>query len=357
VRAFPLLALLPALASCDRPLVQVVPVERGTVETTVTSIEAGLVRSRHDSSLSPPVSGRIVEVLRREGERVKTGEALIRLENDLERIAVEEARVELERLKGLPPGAAARELVDRARFALERAQVHYERTFVRAPFDGLLVELNASLGEMSYGTLPLNMVLGGPAGAGAPEKALARVVDDSALYVEAEVDEADAGRLKPGQAARVSLEALEGQVLPGRLARVAPAVTTAEGRSRTVTVEIELVAPSPASSDGAWPSGLLVGMSADIEVIVERVEGVLHVPTLTVLEGEGGASVFVVEEGKLRRRFIQTGASNWDRTEVRGGLHEGERAVIPIDRRELVEGREVRTELRPREGREARSGR
>ncbi|MGH9362663.1 MAG: efflux RND transporter periplasmic adaptor subunit, partial [Thermoanaerobaculia bacterium] len=268
---------LGVLAGCEPPAVQVVPVDVGVVESTATSIEPGLVKARRDSRLSPPVSGRIVEVNRREGERLKAGEPLIRLENDLERIALDEARLDLSRLERLgTEGAESKAQLDRARFALDRAQVNHERTFVRAPFDGLLVELNAQVGEMSYGTMPLDLVMGGQEGAA--KEAMARIVDDSSLFVEADIDEADAGRLRPAQPARITVEALDGRVLAGRVARIAQAVSTSEGRSRTIRVEIEIGPPSspepPGNGSPAATAGLLVGMSADIEVILQRVEKV-----------------------------------------------------------------------------------
>jgi HlyD family secretion protein len=336
------------LSGCEKPLVQVVPAKAGLVESTATSVEAGEVKALRDSVLSAPVSGRIVEVYHQEGERVEAEETLIRLENDLQRITLEEAKIELERLRSLSPsGAASREVLDRAQFAMERARVQYEQTFVRAPFAGLLVELNANLGEMSYGTMPLNLVMGGVKGN--TQQTLARVIDDSKIYVEADIDEADAGRLRPGQPARITVEALEGTVLEGRLTRISHTVSTAEGRSRTVRVDIEIqegVQRSLPDNGDPPRSGLLVGMSADIEVILDKVKAAVCVPTVVVLEGQEEKSVFVVEEGSLKRRRVKVGISNWDLTEIQEGLQAGELVVIPTDRRKLIEGREVRTEMR-----------
>jgi HlyD family secretion protein len=342
-----LAALAAAAGGCERPTVQVVRARIGTVEATATSVEAGVVKAGRDSILSIPASGRIVEVFRVKGDRVKEGDPLIRLENDLERIALEEAKVELNRVKTLgPSGATSEDIIDRARFAVERAQVHYDRTFVRAPFEGLVIELNANLGEMTYGTMPLNLVLGGKKGNA--EEVLARVIDDSRIYVEADIDEADAGRLRPGQETRVTVDALGGKVLAGRLARINQAVSTAEGISRTVRVEIDLV---NGGGVGTSSRGLLVGMSADIEVILDRVEGVPSVPTLTVLEGEDRKSVYTVVDGRLRERTVKVGISNWELTEVREGLREGDVVVIPTDRRKLLEGLAVATETREEEPR------
>jgi len=349
------MALLAALAlgqaGCEPGKVQVVAVDVGAVESTATSIEPGKVKSRLDSSLSPPVSGRIVEVFHKEGDRVMAKEPIIRLENDLERIALEEAKLDLKRLKDLDPeGFTSKELLDRARFHVERAEVNFERTIVRAPFAGVLVELNAHEGEMSYGTMPLDLVLGGKGGGG--KEAMARVVDNSQLYVEADIDEADLGRLKVGQPARIALEAFAGRELKGRLAWISQTISTAETSSRSVRVEIEIDEPgrgassSPGAGDCPAPPILLVGMSADIEVILERAENAVRVPTLVVIEGEKEKSVFVVEEGRLRRRSVKVGASNWEQTEIKDGLRLGEWVVVPMDRKSLVEGKEVKVERR-----------
>ena len=154
----------------------------------------------------------------------------------------------------------------------------------------------------------------------------------------------------------VDLETLVGQVVDGKyrverllgqggMGAVFRAVH--EGTSRTVRVEIDIL-PETGKGDGDPGSRppLIVGMSADIEVILDEAKGVVSVPTLVVLEGEAGKSVYVVEGGRLRLRHIEVGLSNWDRTEIRSGLKEGDLVVIPTDRRKLIEGQAVRTEVR-----------
>jgi hypothetical protein len=132
------------------------------------------------------------------------------------------------------------------------------------------------------------------------------------------------------------------------VSRISRAVSTAEGRSRTVRVELELKTAELAAAAGSDPPlpVLLVGMSADVEVVIERVEGAVSVPTLTILEGEEEKSVFVVENGKLRKRRVKIGAANWDQTQIKEGLKAGEMVVVPTDRKKLIEGQEVRAEER-----------
>jgi HlyD family secretion protein len=199
---------------------------------------------------------------------------------------------------------------------------------------------------MSYGTMPLDVVLGGKKGNSA--ESLVRLVDDSTYFVEADIDEADAGRVRAGQEARLTIDALGGEVLRGVVSRVSPAVSTAELSSRTVRVEVEVKGrpeigtdPGGGPREGNGPPAtppLSVGMSADVEIILDRVDGVLTVPTLVILEEGDEKTVFVVEAGKLSRRRIVLGVANWERSEIREGLAEGDRVVIPADRAKLIEG-------------------
>jgi HlyD family secretion protein len=82
---------------------------------------------------------------------------------------------------------------------------------------------------------------------------------------------------------------------------------------------------------------LLAGYSADVEVIVERREDVLRVPTAAV-RAEGGVLVLDRATGLLAERAIEKGLSNWDQTEVRSGLEQGERVVLSLDRDGVEDG-------------------
>jgi len=114
-----LLALFLA-PGCERLEVTILRVDRGTVESTVTSVEAGVVEPLHKASLASAVSGRIVRVNVKEGDRVGAGTVLVELENDIEKLRVEEAAKDLERLKSMTD-VAVPEQVEHAEFAHRRA--------------------------------------------------------------------------------------------------------------------------------------------------------------------------------------------------------------------------------------------
>jgi HlyD family secretion protein len=335
-------------------------VERGTVASTVTNSRAGTVQARRRAALSPEIGGRVVELPFREGDRVAAGEVVLRLDPSLQRaqelvarrdreaaqaaarqacLQSEQAARELARNRDLAAqGIISDDLVDRlesaaataaaacdaARLAAERAaaavglaSTEEERTVLRAPFDAVVAELSAELGE--YVT---------PSPPGVPMPPVVDLLDPSSLYVSAPMDEVDAARLAPGQPARVALDPYPDRELAGRVVRVAPYVLDREQQNRTVEIEVELADPSSVAP-------LLPGTSADVEVVLERRDDVLRVPTPALLPGN---RVLVVADGVLAERRVEVGLRNWDWTEVTAGLAAGEAVVTSLDREEVRPG-------------------
>jgi HlyD family secretion protein len=84
-------------------------------------------------------------------------------------------------------------------------------------------------------------------------------------------------------------------------------------------------------------NGLLVGYSADVEIVLARREATLRVPTAAVLEG-GRVLVFNPDTRRLDERRLKTGVANWEFTEVLEGLAEGERVVTSLEREKVKAG-------------------
>jgi len=82
---------------------------------------------------------------------------------------------------------------------------------------------------------------------------------------------------------------------------------------------------------------LLAGYSADVEIIVERRDKVLRVPTAAV-RADDSVLVLDPDSGLLVERKIETGLSNWDQTQVTGGLEPGEEVVLSLDREGVKAG-------------------
>jgi HlyD family secretion protein len=206
------------------------------------------------------------------------------------------------------------------------AEAALDQTRLRAPFSGVVAELNGEVGEFVT-----------PSPVGIPTPPAVDLMDISCLYVSAPIDEVDAPEIRIGMAANISLDAFPEQLFEGRVRRVAPYVLDLEKQARTVDVEVEF-----ADQDDC--GCMLPGYSADIEVILDQHSDVLRIPTQAVSEGQ---RVFVVgEDDYLEERTIEVGLRNWAWTEVTAGLQAGERLVTSIDREGLEAGALVRATAR-----------
>jgi HlyD family secretion protein len=347
--------------------VVVAPVTAGRVETTVANTRAGSVAACRRSKLAPPLGGRIDKLTVREGDRVKKGQLLIELWNDdlvaRERVAAEQLQTARARqreacaLADIAVRAAARsrqlraqgfvseDAVDRAVSEAEAKQAgcasagtqvqeaeariraskaDTARTVVRAPFDGIVAEVNGEVGEFLTPSPP-----------GIPTLPAIDLIDDSCLYVSAPIDEVDAAQLEVGMPGRITLDAYRGKHFTGKVRRIAPYVLALEKQARTVEVEVEFDDPGDARH-------LLVGYSADIEVVVAGRDDVLRVPTTAI---QPGSRVLVLGAGGvLEERTVETGLSNWEYTEVRAGLSRGEQVVTSLERAGVKAGARARAE-------------
>lgn len=331
------------------------PVERGLVEKTASNTRAGTVKACRRAKLSPGIGGQITTLPVRVGQRVKKGQLLLELwnkdlaarlslakrEEDAARakkkavcLRAEIARRDADRLLRLrKTGAASEERTDRAvteakaldaecaaaesAVSVSRARAasilaNLERTRLVAPFDGVIAEINGELNE--YVT---------PSPIGIPTPPAVDIIDTSCFYVEAPIDEVDAPRVSVGMPARIRLDAFRDRRFTGKVERVDAYVLDRERQARTVDVEVRF---APAEK----PEKLLAGYSADIDVVLEVHPETLRVPTESILDN---TRVFVFDPatGTISARTVEIGISNWDFTEIRSGLEEGEQVILNVD--------------------------
>ena len=113
-----------------------------------------------------------------------------------------------------------------------------------------------------------------------------------------------------------------------------------EKQARTVEVEVEFVEPPN-------DENLLVGYSADVEIVHDTRDSVLRIPTQTLLPGEAHKNkcVFLYQDGVLEERAVTTGLTNWEQTEIISGLKEGDQIVLSLDRAGVKAGVRVQPEV------------
>lgn len=340
--------------------VRIAPVGRGIVESTVTNSKAGTVEARRRSRIASEIGGRVIEISHREGARVVAGEPLVRLarksqasqlELAVHGVAVsragykdaclrrDRARREFERTKRLAENSVASEdrvdelqfqadsasvACEGARAELERAraqkgaaETELEKTVIRAPFAGIVAEVNVEVGEWVTPSPPL---LTSPP--------VIDLIDPTSIFVSAPMDEVDSGAIRAGLPVKLTIDSRPGETFEGQVLRVAPYVIDEEAQNRTLEIEVTII-------DADLAESLLPGTSADAEVILEARNNVLRVPTSALLQNQ---SVLILEGGELVQREIKIGLRNWQFAEVLSGLQLGEPIVIALDKLEIEAG-------------------
>ena len=207
---------------------------------------------------------------------------------------------------------------DAQRAPIQASRADTDRTVLRAPFAGIVAEVNGEVGE--YLT---------PSPPGIPTLPAVDLIDDTCLYVSAPIDEVDGAQIKLGMTGRITLDAYRGKHFGGKVRRIAPYVLAVEKQARTVEVEVEF--------DRADETGsLLVGYSADIEVVVTGRDNVVRIPTSALMPGN--RVLLLNAGGVLEERRIETGLSNWEFTEAKSGLARGDRVVTSLEREGVKAG-------------------
>jgi len=192
--------------------------------------------------------------------------------------------------------------VEQARAALESAELLLAEATLRAPFAGVVAQVNATVNEMAPAQLPAVTLL-----------------DVSGFHITLGVDEMDVGRLAPGQAAQVTLDALPDVVVVGSVERVAPAARIRDGVVYyDVVVELDPTT-APIRAD----------MTANVTIVVEELSDVLLIPTWVVRVDSYTGQTYVNQqvEGEIVRTDVELGVRHQGVAQVLSGLSEGDVAV------------------------------
>jgi HlyD family secretion protein len=174
----------------------------------------------------------------------------------------------------------------------------------------------------------------------APGAPVFEIIDDTKLSVEANIDEADIGRIKVGQPATLKLDALPEKPIKGLVAKIAPAVHKDLKGARTLAIDVDV-----ADVNAATQLGLRSGMSAHVDVLVAEKANVISLPTNVIVGRGTKRTVFKIEKGFARVRPVEVGLSNWDRSEVVSGVTLGDEIIATLNAKELEDGVPVQVGL------------
>ncbi len=282
-----------------------------------TAIEAiyatGVVEPVHWAKVGPLATGRIAAVLARDGDAVREGAVLARLDDREARARLAELearelywREELGRQSQLAErGFASRDARERAQseFLQVAATVAAQRQRIAdlallSPMDGIVLRQDGEVGE----TVEARAIL-------------FWVGRDRPLRVTADVDEEDIPRIAPGQRALLRSDAFPGVALPGRVGEVTP---KGDPVAKTYRVRIALPGDTP----------LRIGMTAEVNVVAREVDGALLLPATALRGPREARHAFVASGQRARRRDLRVGVEGRAFAEVVSGIAEGEAVLV-----------------------------
>ncbi|MEW9624552.1 efflux RND transporter periplasmic adaptor subunit [Rhodanobacter geophilus] len=332
----------------------------------------GYVTARRQATVSAQITGTLTAVLIEEGDRVKRGQVLARLDDSAYKAALDAAQAQAaaahalvaqyqaqlaqnERdanrqqqlaAQGLVPKQAAeqaRTLADstRAQLVSQRkqvasadaqvveAQVNFDYCVIRAPFDGVITTKDAQVGEI---VSPFS------AGGGFTRTGIGTIVDMDSLEVDVDVNEAYIGRVKPAMPAEAVLDAYPDWKIPAHVIAIVPA---ADRGKATVKVRVAL---------GQKDARIVPDMGVRVSFLEQKPAGVAQapkgvlVPAKAIAQRDGRSVVFVVAGGKAQLRAVQPAAQDYgDMKLVPEALQAGD-AVVLSPPAALRDGMDVRTE-------------
>jgi membrane fusion protein (multidrug efflux system) len=292
--------------------VDVIALERGTIESALRF--SATLEAERDVRVFAEAQRRVVELRVEEGDAVRAGALLIRLQDDAQRSALNKAEIEFrqatreyDRQKSLYERKLVSEQVfndaalifDQSEIAVEDARRNLAYTEVRAPFAGIITERLVNVGD--YVTL---------------NQPLFRIVDFDSIVARIYVPEKELPDLETGLSARLKAQAIGDEEFVGTVERISPVVDPGTG-----TVKVTVATPRQ--------EGLRPGMFVEVELVTAVHEGALLLPKRAVVYDNDQLFVFRLgDERRVERIKVEPVLEDAENLEPGDNLVEGDQIVV-----------------------------
>lgn len=291
--------------------VEVAPVARRAIEASYAGTAA--LEAPEEAQVVAKTSGVLLQLLIEEGEQVRAGQVIARIDPDRARLEVARAEATLRKLEA--EFNRSKELFDRKlvaadaherlrfdvatqRAAWDLAKLELSYTNVIAPISGVVAQRMVKAGNL----IQLN-------------QAMFRIVNVERLEAVLNVPERELATMRAGLPVTLGVDSLPGVRFEGSIDRVSPVVEASTGTFRATATFTDKEAR------------LKPGMFGRIAVVYDRRDQALSVPRIALLEEESEPAVFVVTEDKVVRTPVALGYINGEFAEITAGLTEGDQVV------------------------------
>lgn len=296
--------------------IQTVEVKTGNVKSTISS--SGTLEGTDSADLRFKISGKLNSITVKPGEKVKKGQLIASLDTRDLQINLQQAyntfiakeatakRVEDnvkdhasdENFTQSETRKAAQIARDNAYDDIKAAQRAIEDAYLYAPLSGIVTKADPNVGQI-VGVTDL----------------IAQIVDETEYVFEAEVDESDVGKIKPGQKAAVSINSYPDKTFEATVAKITPTTETTDSGATVVIVKLALGKPE---------INFVSGVNGQVDIILEELGNVLVIPVDALMDND---EVYVKKGDSYEQIKPELGLRSDTDVEVKSGLIAGDLVV------------------------------
>ncbi len=324
------------ITSCSDNADEIVEEQKKSIHVevqTLTSQEytdyvkvVGTIKTYNDAKVSHETGGIIKEIIKDKGQYVKKDDAILILDNDFLKASMDAAKAQYElaearfqRQQKVYKDNVGSEFEflntkynrDQLKAVYEQAKVIYEKSFIKAPFNGIVDSRFYEVGEFTPPAVPV-----------------IRVIDPSRLKIEAGMPERLAAHIKPGADVLVYIKELFSEPIISKVGYVGKALDPA---NRTFPIEVII----------ENKTGLIKpDMLAEISVSKASYSDVVIIAEEVVTKSDDGYIVFVANNGKAEIRYLEILSRSSEFIVVKNGLNKGDK-LITIGFQNLVDGENI----------------
>ena len=284
------------------------------------------IGSEGDAPVLARVPGEVVELLVEEGDWVEQGDILARLDGERLRLEMLEAKANLKKARGEyeryvdlnQRGLVSKSMFDGLRFDLAGLEATYELkklthnySRIRAPISGYVSNRTIKLGQSIVES----------------EEAF-RITDTNQLVAYLQIPQTELEKFAAGHKATLEVDSMPGHKYAATIARISPTIDSRNGTFRA-TAHI-----------GNENAELAPGMFARFSIAYEKHSEAMVIPAQALVEEDEQTSVYIVSNGEVSRRFIETGIETDGQVEVLDGLS-GDEQIVVVGQSALRDGSKV----------------
>jgi HlyD family secretion protein len=186
----------------------------------------------------------------------------------------------------------------------------YDSVIIKSPISGKIINIYVEEGEI---------ITSGTRSLGDGGTTILTIADLNRLVIKADINEVDVNKIQVGQTVKIGFDAIRGNIYQGKIKKIALAGSV---KQNIVVYPIEVEIQEPDEM-------IRLGMTADLDIILEKAENVLCVPKEVVRKRDGRDVVEIIKDGKRIPQPVITGLEDDVKIEIKKGLEEGDRIVIP----------------------------